>query len=68
MSRRTIRTVPGGEVVPRFAGMTAPRAKPVTAGTEDGVIFVVLVLTLMFLMFMASVPVWFPGLVLTPTV
>jgi len=41
--------------------VAAPRAE--RARAEDGVIFVVLVLTLLFLMFMASVPIWFTGFV-----
>ena len=41
--------------------VAAPRAE--RARAEDGFIFVVLVLTLLFLMFMASVPIWFTGFV-----
>ena len=41
--------------------MAAPRTERIRA--EDGVIFVVLVLTLLFLMFMVSVPIWFSGFV-----
>ncbi len=35
----------------------------VSRRTEDSVIFVVLVLTLLFLAFMTSVPIWFSGFV-----
>ena len=41
--------------------MAAPRTE--RARAEDGVIFVVLLLTLAFLMFMMSVPIWLSGFV-----
>lgn len=41
----------------------APRVDRQAAGTEDQVVFVVLVLTLLFLVFMMSVPLWFSAFV-----
>lgn len=39
------------------------RPQALRAATEDGIVFLVLLATLAFLMFMASVPIWFPSFV-----
>lgn len=41
----------------------APRADRASQETEDQVIFVALILTLAFLMFMMSVPIWFSAFI-----
>ncbi len=54
----------GSRPVAYVRGVSAPpHTQPVPAETEDGAILLVLILTLLFLMFMTSVPIWFSAFI-----